>query len=51
MGFWGWGLGLGFWGWGFQLMGFDGVGPLVFFWGWGSLYKQRRITLGKNFAI
>ena len=50
---WGWGVGLGFCGWGFQLMGFGvcGVGPSVFLGGWGSLYKHRRITLGKkNFA-
>ena len=25
-----------------------GVGPSGFFWGWGSLFKQRRITLGKT---
>ena len=47
--FWGWGLGLGFWGWGFQLMGLEPevVWGLVAFLGLGSLYKHRRITLGK----
>ena len=45
-GFWGWGLILGF-----QLMAFGacGVGPSWFF-GLGSLYKYKRITLGKNGA-
>ena len=61
LGFWGWGFGFGFWGLGFQLMGLclwcgQGVrtpwcGTLLVFWGWGSLYKHRRITLGKNFAL
>ena len=52
LGFWGWGLILGFWGWGFQLMGFVacGVGPSGFL-GLGSLYKHKRITLGKNGAL
>ena len=33
-------------------MGFGayGVGPYGFCGCWGSLYKHRRITLGKNFA-
>ena len=42
---------LGFWGWGFQLMGFGacGVGPSGFF-GLGSLYKHKRLTLGKKWS-
>ena len=50
LGFWDWGLILGFWGWGFQLMGFGAcrVIPSGFFLGLGSLYKHKRITLGKN---
>ena len=53
LGFWGWGLILGFCGWGFQLMGFGvcGVGPSGFFFGWGSLYKHKRITLGKKMVL
>ena len=52
-GFWGWGLILSFWGWGFLLMGF---GPVVWslfevFWVWGSLYKHKRITLGKKWRL
>ena len=52
LGFRGWGLRLGFWGWGFQLMGFGacGVGPSGFL-GWGSLYKHKRITLGKKWCV
>ena len=51
-GFWGGGLILGFGGRGFQLMGFGscGVGPSGFVLGWGSLYKHKRITVGKNGA-
>ena len=49
LGFWGWGLILGFWGWGFQLMGFGACGVgLSGFFGLGSLYKHKRITLGKK---
>ena len=49
LGVWGRGLGLGFWVWGFRWWGFGpGVWGLLGFWGWGSLYKHRRITLGKN---
>ena len=45
------GVGLGFWGLGYHLMGFGACGlGLQGFWGWGSVYKHRRITLGKKFA-
>ena len=51
---WGLSLGLGFKGWGFQLMGFGAcaMGPSWVFGvgGWGSLYKLRRIALGKKTA-
>ena len=52
LGFWGWCLIFGFWGWGFQLIGFGacGVGPSGFFLGWGSLYKHKKITLGKKWC-
>ena len=52
LGFWCWGLRLGVWGWGFQLMGFwaCGEGPSGYL-GQGSLYKHKRITLGKNCAL
>ena len=52
MGVWGRGLGLGFWGWGFQLMGVWGLGCGAFWvlWVWGSLYKHKRITLGKKWC-
>ena len=48
--FWGGGLRLGFCGWSFQLMGFRNccMGPSGFFWDFGSLYKHRRMTLGKK---
>ena len=48
--FLGWGLRLGFCGWSFQLMGFRdcGMGRSGFFWDFGSIYKHRRMTLGKK---
>ena len=47
---------MGSWGWGFQLMGFVdcGVGPSGFCGlelSAGSLYKHKRINLGKNSAL
>ena len=38
---------------GFQLMGFGACGVELSgsFWGWGSIYKHRRITLGKKLAF
>ena len=52
LGFWGWGLGLGFWVRGFQLMWFGPVlrGHLDSL-GLGSLYKHRRISLGKKLCL
>ena len=46
------GVGLGFWGEGFQLIGIwaFGVG-LPGVWGGSSIYENRRITLGTNFAV
>ena len=48
----GFGSWIGFLGLGFSVDGVLGLWceAIRGFWGWGSLYKQLRITLGKNFA-
>ena len=52
LGFRCWGLILGFLGWGFQLMGVGacGVGPSGFFGLGLSIYKHKRVTVGKKWC-
>ena len=51
-GVWGFGVGVFYWVFGVGVFSWWGLGPLVWgllgFLGWGSLYKHKRITLGKK---
>ena len=52
---WGFGGRVLNWIFGVEVFSWWGLGPVVWdllgFLGWGSLYKHKRITLGKNGAI
>ena len=54
-GVWGFGVGVLYWVFGVGVFSWWGLGPVVWgllgFLGWGSLYKHKRITLGKKSCL